>query len=932
MAVQGEKQTKAPGREQNVRPEEQFVPEQAAFGLPNSFLAAAPLPPPPGTPNSVMREMLTDRQIPEAEDEADRLSAGIRYGTPDSVRQQMGHRLGADFSSVRFHSNSESIHRNESLGARAYTRGSDVFFGRGGFDPSVAAHELVHTVQQQAVPGHVSQSVSFGAVQMKKKFWAGKLVDQVKASESPEPEEEQKRNIAAHGRPVKLGLWQRFRNFLHRHSPFAKRRRRSHDHLLDEEPSAAAAPSGSPDLTAAAVSPEPEDDGTKKASEGDAEPKSEGVLGLPLAAEPNAKLKIDENDDDDGAVPFDDWLNEREPEEAPEPAVPKAEVPATHVITDEEDDGSSTGSETTEEDRSEADEEDDKKNERLQITGQNEIRIFWENKIYDISVEDGDMRILEQQIGGPEEEGSEDEGPALLSVVIGENNDVSIVFDTFNISGQVIKETAQEEPDELSKKDDDSIADSDDDDDEEEEEEEEDENDPLIDRQVQAYIRAHNAMVQQGMGHDKGRVSTGGAMGKAKQAADLLGAGKSVSSLITEGDRVRDALRHTGLGAKHSSRDFVVKHEPVLNAQTNLIGTGAALISTATNAVDTVNNAKKVTQGANPVEAVASGTKTLTSVADAGASGVKFLASVGASGVTPALDFVPFVQAGSGAFNSIVGFGGGIRHRYHLHKVHEQQRELERRMNSGIPAAADAEGPEAEDEMPPIVSVDDPAEDVPNPMEEDEEEPVIRHADDDEEEARPADGRSPEQKEADRRHMMRILRQMEMVEERKRTGGTVQGTQGLVAFGGGLAAGLAGPLMPVASAAIGGASAGLALGRFAYDKKKKSMTREQVISEDLGIDWKREIAIVRRSVPYGKYLPPIRVRKIILKAYGFQKGTRHEAYAYLTQQRANFMWDQMNSGNEDADIAENAFNAVGVHRRKGRYQEGAKQLLAQYMM
>ena len=119
---------------------------------------------------SVMREMLSDRQIPEAESEADRLSAGITSGTPGSVRKQMGRRLGADFSSVHFHTGPESVRRNEAMGARAYTRGSDVFFGSGGFDPSVGAHELVHTVQQRAVSGHVSQSVMAGTVQMMPKW------------------------------------------------------------------------------------------------------------------------------------------------------------------------------------------------------------------------------------------------------------------------------------------------------------------------------------------------------------------------------------------------------------------------------------------------------------------------------------------------------------------------------------------------------------------------------------------------------------------------------------------------------------------------------------------------------------------------------------------------------------------------------------------
>ena len=170
MANQSEKQTEAPKQEKEIRPEEQLVTEQVSFALPNSTMIGMPLPPPPGTPNSVMREMLSDAQIGAAESEADQLSAGITSGTPNSVRREMGSRLGADFSSIHFHSNSQSILQNESMGSRAYTRGNNVYFGRGGFNPTVAAHELVHTVQQGAVPGRVSQSVSFGTVQMWKLF------------------------------------------------------------------------------------------------------------------------------------------------------------------------------------------------------------------------------------------------------------------------------------------------------------------------------------------------------------------------------------------------------------------------------------------------------------------------------------------------------------------------------------------------------------------------------------------------------------------------------------------------------------------------------------------------------------------------------------------------------------------------------------------
>ena len=52
------------------------------------------------------------------------------------------------------------------MGARAWAQGGDVYFGKGGFDPKVAAHELVHTVQQGAVSGNVSESMPMGAVQL----------------------------------------------------------------------------------------------------------------------------------------------------------------------------------------------------------------------------------------------------------------------------------------------------------------------------------------------------------------------------------------------------------------------------------------------------------------------------------------------------------------------------------------------------------------------------------------------------------------------------------------------------------------------------------------------------------------------------------------------------------------------------------------------
>ena len=114
-------------------------------------------------PNSLIMRVMEDS---EAEKEADRLSRGVTAQTPDGLMAEMGSRLGADFSDVRFHSDTASLSRSKALGARAWAQGSDVHFGKGGFDPKIAAHELVHTVQQGAVQGNVSQSVPNGSVQL----------------------------------------------------------------------------------------------------------------------------------------------------------------------------------------------------------------------------------------------------------------------------------------------------------------------------------------------------------------------------------------------------------------------------------------------------------------------------------------------------------------------------------------------------------------------------------------------------------------------------------------------------------------------------------------------------------------------------------------------------------------------------------------------
>jgi hypothetical protein len=74
---------------------------------------------------------------------------------PGSVRGGMEDKLGADLSAVKVHTGGESAQAAKSLGARAFTVGSDVHFGAGEFAPGskegdrLLAHELTHVVQGQ---------------------------------------------------------------------------------------------------------------------------------------------------------------------------------------------------------------------------------------------------------------------------------------------------------------------------------------------------------------------------------------------------------------------------------------------------------------------------------------------------------------------------------------------------------------------------------------------------------------------------------------------------------------------------------------------------------------------------------------------------------------------------------------------------------------
>jgi hypothetical protein len=82
-----------------------------------------------------------------------------------STQSFMESRFGRDFSGVRIHHGAKAAQAAESIGARAFTTGNDIFFNAGQYRPSsssgrqLIAHELTHTVQQAGGGGVASRAL-----------------------------------------------------------------------------------------------------------------------------------------------------------------------------------------------------------------------------------------------------------------------------------------------------------------------------------------------------------------------------------------------------------------------------------------------------------------------------------------------------------------------------------------------------------------------------------------------------------------------------------------------------------------------------------------------------------------------------------------------------------------------------------------------------
>jgi hypothetical protein len=91
---------------------------------------------------------------------------GGGHGMDHATRGRMESAFGADFSAVRIHTDARADGLSESLSARAFATGRDVFFRSGEYNPGsssgreLLAHELTHVVQQTGDGIHRKMTVS----------------------------------------------------------------------------------------------------------------------------------------------------------------------------------------------------------------------------------------------------------------------------------------------------------------------------------------------------------------------------------------------------------------------------------------------------------------------------------------------------------------------------------------------------------------------------------------------------------------------------------------------------------------------------------------------------------------------------------------------------------------------------------------------------
>jgi hypothetical protein len=123
---------------------------------------------------------------------------------PADTRAGMEAAFGTSFDNVRVHTDDQASRSAESVGAQAYTVGSDVVFRSGQYSPGTAtgqrtiAHELAHVVQQSQGPvdgtdagGGIRLSSPSDRFEQAAEQTADQVMGSVQRQVAPEEEEEE---------------------------------------------------------------------------------------------------------------------------------------------------------------------------------------------------------------------------------------------------------------------------------------------------------------------------------------------------------------------------------------------------------------------------------------------------------------------------------------------------------------------------------------------------------------------------------------------------------------------------------------------------------------------------------------------------------------------------------------------------------------------
>ncbi|MDZ8026154.1 MAG: DUF4157 domain-containing protein [Nostoc sp. DedQUE11] len=117
------------------------------------------------------------------------------------IRQPMEEAFGADFNGVKIHTDSRSHELNQTIQARAFTTGQDIFFRQGEYNPGsyggkeLLAHELTHVVQQNGNAVQAKslphQAVKKNKIQAKALLTSTSIEQPIQRRENPQQQPEQ---------------------------------------------------------------------------------------------------------------------------------------------------------------------------------------------------------------------------------------------------------------------------------------------------------------------------------------------------------------------------------------------------------------------------------------------------------------------------------------------------------------------------------------------------------------------------------------------------------------------------------------------------------------------------------------------------------------------------------------------------------------------